>query len=127
MSSPSPSTLVERIASNDATLKELRLGETYTEYFADVGEIVSALSQNTVIDYVRIDRDFLPSLLGQPEKKAAVVTAIGKLPALRELRIMSGPVHANVLGLALSDASNLEYLELVRNLACINAYLHVLS
>lgn len=105
--------LVERIANNEAGLTEIKLGDSAENYFADVTEIVDALSKNTIIDYVRIDREFLPSLLGEPAKKAAVVTAVGKLPALRELRIMSGPVHANVLGLALKDAVNLENLELV--------------
>ena len=105
--------LIERIANNDPTLKEISLGESAETYFGDVAEMVSALAANTTIDYVRIDRDFLPSLLGQPEKKAAVVTAIGKLPALREFRIMSGPVHAHVLGKALTDATSLENLELV--------------
>lgn len=104
---------VQKIAANDPTFKELRLSESSEHYFSDVSEMVAALGQNTVIDYVRIDRDFLPSLLGEPEKKAAIVIAIGKLPALRELRIMSGPVHANVLGLALNDVANLENLELV--------------
>lgn len=106
------SPLIEQITANDPTFKELKLGESAEKLFGDVSEIVEALGQNTHIDYVRIDRDFLPSLLGEPEKKAAVVKAIGKLPALRELRIMTGPVHANVLGEALQDASNLENLEL---------------
>ena len=106
--------LLKRIANNDPTLKEISLGDSADKYFHDVSEMVAALGSNTVIDYVRVDREFLPSLLGQPEKKAAVVNAIGKLPALRELRIMSGPVHANVLGIALTDAVNLENLELVR-------------
>lgn len=106
--------LLERIANNDPVLKEISLGDAADKYFSDVSEMVAALELNTVIDYVRVDRDFLPSLLGQPEKKAAVVSAIGRLPALRELRIMSGPVHANVLGKALTDAHNLENLELVR-------------
>ena len=108
--------LLQRIANNDPALNEISLGDSAEKYFNDVSEMVAALGSNTVIDYVRIDRDFLPSLLGEPEKKAAVVTAIGKLPALRELRIMSGPVHANVLGIALTDAVNLENLELVSQL-----------
>lgn len=105
--------LVERIANNDPELKELRLADPAKNYFKDVSEIIDALRDNSYIEVVRIDRDFLPSLLGQPEKKAAVVKAIGQLKNLRELRIVSGPVHAVVLGCALKDAEQLESLELV--------------
>ena len=113
---PVNASVVQQIAANDAKLQELSLGDAATKYFLDVTEMVDALQQNQVIESVRIDRDFLPSLLGQPEKKAAVVTAIGKLPALKSLRIMSGPVHAVVLGKALQDAAQLVTLELVRSL-----------
>ncbi|MGH3053947.1 MAG: hypothetical protein ACRDL7_03095 [Gaiellaceae bacterium] len=43
---------VESIANNDPALKELRLGESFEHYFADVTEIVDALRDNQKVVYL---------------------------------------------------------------------------
>eukprot|EP00522_Entomoneis_paludosa_P005956 CAMPEP_0172460830 /NCGR_PEP_ID=MMETSP1065-20121228/38515_1 /TAXON_ID=265537 /ORGANISM="Amphiprora paludosa, Strain CCMP125" /LENGTH=88 /DNA_ID=CAMNT_0013215983 /DNA_START=30 /DNA_END=292 /DNA_ORIENTATION=+ len=77
--------LVERIQSNDPDLVDLRLTEIPEAYTSDMTQLVEALKSNTVIQFVRFDRDFLPGL--KPELAADLFKATGALPSLKETLI----------------------------------------
>jgi Ran GTPase-activating protein (RanGAP) involved in mRNA processing and transport len=102
--------LTEQIASNDAELKELRLTESPEAYSNNMEELIEALSKNTTVDYIRLDRDFLPCM--DDEHLPAFFTAIGKLPALTEAHIWHASLPVKVLADFIKEAGKLEYLEL---------------
>lgn len=102
--------LTERIAANDPELTELRLTESPEAYATDMNEMIAALANNTKIDYVRFDRDFLPCL--EDDMRGPFFRAIGKIPSLTEAHIWHAAIPVKVLADFIKEAGNLEYLEL---------------
>lgn len=102
--------LAERIAANDPELQELRLTESPEAYCKNLHEFIDALRGNTTIDYVRLDRDFLPCM--DDDFRADFFTAVGKLPALTEAHIWHASLPVTVLANFIKEATKLEYLEL---------------
>ena len=78
--------MVERLASSDASLTDLRLTEAPQAYCKGIDELIEAFQSNTVVSYVRLDRDFLPSLSQSEDadKIPLLLSAIGALPKLQE-------------------------------------------
>jgi len=102
--------LVERIQSNDPDLVDLRLTEIPEAYTSDMTQLVEALKSNTVIQFVRFDRDFLPGL--KPELAADLFKATGALPSLKETLIWHASLPMGVLASFISEAKGLEHLQL---------------
>jgi len=102
--------LLERIKANDPTLKEIRLTEAPEAYCADMNELIDALGQNTIIDYVRLDRDFLPCM--EEGYDDAFFKTIGRLPSLTEAHIWYACIPVTVLAMFIREATKLEFLDL---------------
>ncbi|KAL7580165.1 hypothetical protein ACA910_012918 [Epithemia clementina (nom. ined.)] len=101
---------VDRIQSNDPELVDLRLTEIPEAYCSDMSLLVEALKANTVIQFIRFDRDFLPGL--KPEMASELFKAAGSLPSLKETLIWHASLPINVLGGFISQARGLEHLQL---------------
>ena len=104
------SAIVGRIHNELEGLKELRLVESPEAYGANFDELIEALEGNTTIEYVRLDRDFLPGL--EESDIALVMEAVGKLPALKETHIMHAILPATAFASFLQHAKNVEIVEL---------------
>lgn len=106
------STLVDQIRENSPDLTELRLAEEVEAYSPDVHDLISALQTNTVIDYVRLDRDFLPSM-SSAEDTQSFFQAFGKLSNLKEAQIWHAAIHVSVLAdFIKATYDHLEHLQL---------------
>ena len=73
---------VDRVRDNDPELEDLRLTEEPQAYAMDVAELAASLKDNKVISFIRLDRDFLPSM--NEEEISVFFDALGKLPSLKE-------------------------------------------
>ena len=103
--------LVERIHSNDPDLTDLRLTEVPEAYTNDFQSLVDSLKDNTVIQYVRFDRDFLPALT--PEEVDDLFQAVGSLKGLKEILVMHAPLRAkSVADLIALSKDKVEHLQL---------------
>ena len=101
--------IVERMHQNDPEFTELCLTEAPDVYSTSMEEFILALKQNTVIDYVRIDRDFLPNM--SEDYVAEFLTALGALPSLKEVHIWHASLSVQSLAGFFEQATNLELLE----------------
>lgn len=101
---------VERIKNNDPELHDLRLTEIPEAYTNDMSLLIDALKQNTVIEFVRFDRDFLPGL--KTEMMGELFEAAGALPKLKETLIWHASLSMSVLAKFISAAHGLEHLQL---------------
>lgn len=102
--------LVQRIQNNDPDLVDLRLTEIPEAYTSDLSQLIEALKSNSVIQFVRFDRDFLPGL--KPELAADLFKATGALPNLKETLIWHASLHMEVLTSFIAGAQGLEHLQL---------------
>jgi Leucine Rich repeat len=104
--------IIEQIRDNSALASELLLAEEVEAYCggSDVEELISAFKNNTVIEYIRLDRDFLPSM--PDEACPGLFQAIGSLPALKEAHIKHAAIHVKVLSEFIKSAQGLEHLTL---------------
>lgn len=102
--------IVEQIQMNDPELVELRLAEEPEAYSADTAELITALKNNTVIEYVRLDRDFLPGM--EPEHAKPFFEAFGSMANLKEAQIWHAAISVNILADFVTAAKGLEILQL---------------
>lgn len=102
--------IIESIRNNDPELKELRLAEEVEAYCTDISELIDAMAENTVIEYVRLDRDFLPSML--PEHAKSFFLALGKLKGLKDAQIWHAAIHVTLLADFINAARHIEALQL---------------
>jgi len=102
---------IQRICGNDPELTELRLVEDLEAYCADISDLTDALKDNEVIEYVRLDRDFLPSI-DDDAGLAKFFQAFGGLPALKEAQIWHAGIPVKFLADFLLAARGLEHLQL---------------
>jgi hypothetical protein len=105
-----PMSFVEQIQSNDPELVDLRLTQIPEAYASDIGQLIEALKTNTVIQFVRFDRDFLPGL--KPELAGDLFKATGALPGLKEALIWHASLPMEALTSFISLAQGLEHLQL---------------
>lgn len=103
--------LVERIQSNDPELTDLRLTEVPEAYTNDLSAFMASLKSNTVIEFVRFDRDFLPAL--SPEQVTELFDAVGALSNLKEILIWHARLSAkSVAELIAQSKDRVEHLQL---------------
>ncbi|GAX11594.1 hypothetical protein FisN_1Lh043 [Fistulifera solaris] len=101
--------ICEQLRNNDYELRELRLTESPEAYAASMSDLIEALSSNTVVDYIRLDRDFLPCM--DENYMEDFFSTIGALPALTEAHIWHASVPVKVLADFLKNANKIEFLE----------------
>lgn len=103
--------LVDRIQSNDPDLTDLRMTEVPEAYTNDLDALIESLKSNTVIQFVRFDRDFLPAL--SPEQVDALFKAVGSLVGLKEILIWHAHLSAkSVADLIALSKDRIEHLQL---------------
>jgi Ran GTPase-activating protein (RanGAP) involved in mRNA processing and transport len=102
--------IVDRIRSNDPELKELRLAEFHQVYGANVSDMVEAFHSNTIVEYIRCDRDFLPSM--EADECANFFEAVAAVPSLKEAQIWHASLPIKVLTIFVGQAQQLENLQL---------------
>ena len=102
--------IFDQIKNSDPELKEVRLTEEWSAYCTDINEMIEALQSNTVIEFIRLDRDFVPSL--EPEAAKGFFKALGSLPALKEAQIWHACIHASILADLFTSAKLLEVVKL---------------
>lgn len=103
-------TVVETIRNTDDGLKELRLTENPEDYCADFSDLIDALQGNSTIEYVRMDRDFLPGM--NSDDMFTLLDTMGKLPMLKEIHILHAILSASAFENFLQQAENVEHIEL---------------
>jgi hypothetical protein len=101
--------IVQQIKDNDPELKEIRLAEDPLAYAPSVAELCEALSSNSKITYVRIDRDFLPCM--NDEDIAPFFKALSKVPSLKDAQIWHASVQVSILAEFINDSQQLEHLQ----------------
>jgi Ran GTPase-activating protein (RanGAP) involved in mRNA processing and transport len=75
-----------------------------------LNDLIKALGNNTTIDYVRFDRDFLPCM--DDDMRGPFFNAVGKIPSLTEAHIWHASFPVKVLSDFINEARKLNYLEL---------------
>jgi len=103
-------TIIEQIHDQVEGLKELRFSECPEAYCADISDLIQALQGNTSIEYVRLDRDFLPGM--EDADISLLLDAVGKLPALKETHIKHAILPASAFENFLQQVTNVERIEL---------------
>mmetsp|Transcript_2805 Transcript_2805/g.5859 ORF Transcript_2805/g.5859 Transcript_2805/m.5859 type:complete len:345 (+) Transcript_2805:278-1312(+) len=102
--------LIDRIQSNDPDLTDLRMTEVPEAYTNDLDALIESLKSNTVIQFVRFDRDFLPAL--NPEQVDSLFKAVGSLAGLKEILIwhahLSAKSVAELIALSKDRAEHLQ-------------------
>jgi Leucine Rich repeat len=108
--------LVERIEASDEQLTDLRLTEAPQAYAATVEQLITAFQANTVIEYIRFDRDFLPGIMDlsedDPDQVLRLFEAIGSIPTLKEALIWHASISVQALTAFLHKARHLQHLQL---------------
>lgn len=108
--SSSGMSLIEQILHNDKELTELRFTEAPEAYCRNITDLCDAMKQNTVIDYIRIDRDFLPCMKNESDM-VEFFNAMGLISTLREVHIWHAAFPVQILLGFLQNARSLDYLE----------------
>jgi Ran GTPase-activating protein (RanGAP) involved in mRNA processing and transport len=102
--------IVDRIRCNDSKLKELRLAEFPQAYCAHVSDLAEAFYFNTTIEYVRCDRDFLPSM--EADEYVNFFKSLAAVNSLKEAQIWHASIPVKVLTIFIEQAQHLENLQL---------------
>jgi hypothetical protein len=101
-------TTLNQIRTNEIT--DLNLCNLPEDIFDDLTELYAALDQNTTIETVRLDKDFIGYLCN--ETRSQVLEVIGKLPLLREVHIGDALLMVDGITKMIVQAKNLKCLTL---------------
>ncbi len=101
--------IIDEIKSNEVTI--LHLSEAPEDYFTDCDVFANAMKENTSIENVIFDKDFLACSVGQ--QRATMVSSIGMLPnaksvALKDSLLMTGVCLTNLI----KNSKSIEELKL---------------
>jgi hypothetical protein len=101
-------TLLQQIQGNGIT--DLRITEGADVVFDNLNALFDALEQNTTIEYVRFEHDFLGDLRNDARSK--LLKALGKIPTLNELYLADALLQVSDITDLIVEVKGLRVLSL---------------
>jgi hypothetical protein len=103
-------TIIEDIHANQVV--DLHLNAVPEEYFGETSDMVDALKDNTSIESVQFDKDFIACVYGS--ERGEILDQVAKLPNLKEVFLGDALLMVDVIALLLKNAKGLKKISLHR-------------
>jgi hypothetical protein len=103
-------TIIEDIRANQVV--DLHLNAVPKEYFGKISEMVAALKDNTSIESIQFDKDFIGCVFGKG--RGELLNQVAKLPNLKEAFLGDAGLMVQVIVTLLKDAKGLKKITLHR-------------
>ena len=103
-------TIIEDIRANQVV--DLHLNDIPKAYFGKTSEMIAALTDNTSIESIRFDKDFIGCIFGDDRGK--LLDQVAKLPNLREVFLGDAGLMVEVIVTLLKNAKSLRKITLHR-------------
>jgi phosphoribosylformylglycinamidine (FGAM) synthase PurS component len=103
-------TIIEEIRANKVVY--LHLNAVPEEYFGEISEIIAALKDNTSIESIQFDEDFIGCVFGRDRGK--LLNQVAKLPNLKEVFLGDACLMVDAIATMLKSAKCLRKISLHR-------------
>jgi hypothetical protein len=103
-------TIIEEIRANKVVY--LHLNAVPEEYFGEISEIIAALKDNTSIESIQFDEDFIGCVIGRDRGK--LLNQVAKLPNLKEVFLGDACLMVDAIATLLKNAKCLRKISLHR-------------
>jgi hypothetical protein len=103
-------TIIEEIRTNQVV--DLHLNDVPKEYFAEISEMIAALKDNTSIESIKFDKDFIACVFGK--ERGELLDQVAKLPNLKEVSLGDAGLMVEVIVTLLKNAKSLRKISLHR-------------
>ena len=102
--------IIEEIRANEVV--NLHLNADPDEYFGDIREMIAALKDNTSIESIQFDTDFIGCVFGT--ERGELLNQIAKLPNLKEVFLGDAGLMVDAIATLLKNAKGLKKISLHR-------------
>jgi hypothetical protein len=103
-------TIIEEIRANQVV--ELHLSAVPEEYFGEINEMIAALKENTSIESIHFDKDFIGCVFGR--ERGELLNQVAMLPNLKEVLLGDAGLLVQVTVTLLKNAKGLKKITLQR-------------
>jgi hypothetical protein len=103
-------TIIEEIRANQVV--DLHLNALPAEYFGETSEMIAALKDNTSIESIKFDKDFIGCVFGR--ERGELLNQVAKLPNLKEVFLGDAGLMVEIIITFLKDAKSLKKISLHR-------------
>jgi hypothetical protein len=103
-------TIIEEIRANQVV--DLHLNALPTEYFGETSEMITALKDNTSIESIKFDKDFIGCVFGR--ERGELLNQVAKLPNLKEVFLGDAGLMVDAIATLLKNAKGLKKISLHR-------------
>jgi hypothetical protein len=103
-------TIIEEIHANQVV--NLHLNAVPAEYFGETSEMIAALKDNTSIESIQFDKDFIACVFGR--ERGELLNQVAKLPNLKEVFLGDAGLMVEIIVTFLKDAKSLKKISLHR-------------
>jgi len=103
-------TIIEEIRANK--LVYLHLNAVPEEYFGETSEMIAALRDNTSIESIQFDKDFIGCVFGR--ERGELLNQVAKLPNLKEVFLGDADLKVDAIATLLKNAKGLKNISLHR-------------
>jgi hypothetical protein len=103
-------TIIEEICANEVV--NLHLKGVPAEYFGETSEMIAALTDNTSIESIQFDKDFIACVFGK--ERGELLNQVAKLPNLKEVFLGDAGLMVEIIITLLKNAKNLKKISLHR-------------
>ena len=102
--------IIEEIRANEVV--NLHLTADPDEYFGDISEMIAALKDNTSIESIQFDKDFIGCVFGR--ERGELLDQVAKLPNLKEVFLGDAGLMVEFIVSLLKNAKSLRKITLHR-------------
>jgi hypothetical protein len=103
-------TIIEAIRANKVV--DLHLNDVPAEYFGDTSDMIVALKDNTSIEAIKFDKDFIACVFGK--ERGELLVQVAKLPNLKEVFLGDAGLMVEFIVSLLKTANSLRKITLHR-------------
>jgi hypothetical protein len=103
-------TIIEEIRANQVV--DLHLNDVPEDYFAETNEMIAALKDNTSIESIKFDKDFIACVFGR--ERGEILDQVARLPNLKEVFLGDAGLMVDAIVTLLKNAKGLKKISLHR-------------
>jgi hypothetical protein len=103
-------TIIEEIRANQVV--DLHLDADPEEYFGETSEMIAALKDNTSIESIQFDKDFIGCIFGS--ERGELLNQVAKLPNLKEVVLGDAGLLVDAIAALLKNTKGLKKMSLHR-------------
>jgi hypothetical protein len=100
--------IIEQIRANEVV--ELHLDAVPEEYFGEMSEMIAALKENTSIESIKFDKDFIGCVFGR--ERGELLNQVAKLPNLKEVFLGDAGLSVDAIATLIKNAKGLKKITL---------------